>query len=396
MSGLREAYAAVAVVISGLRYRAAMSLSTVAGIALVTMVLIAFLAMASGLERTLSSTGSANVALVIGKGAKSETSSTISLQDALLLQQQLDQRIGDGRVVASAETTIIVPLEAAEGETVGMILRGVDQRAFKVRPNLRIVSGRMFRSATNEIVVGNKAAADYKGLQLGKTIRLGANQWVVVGVFDAGNSAFGSETWADLASVRMSGPDGTGVSSIRIPLSEDMNRATIEDLLTQLADRDLDVVSEQQFFASQANGLVTFIKGFGWPVAIVMAIGALVGALNTMFSSVEERARDIATLRAIGFRRRSGFVATFLESLTLSAMGALLGIGIAHILFDGFAASTLAGGMSQLGFSLDVDGATVAKAFVLAVVIGGAGGLWPAWRGARQPILKGLEAGSNG
>lgn len=394
MIGLRQMLAASSVALASLRYRAAMSLSTILGVALVSMVLVSFLAMAAGLQRTLSSTGSADVAIIFSKGAKAEATSTIAPADARLLQEQLNG-LGLGKLLSSAETVTIVPAQSRDDETIGLVLRGIGDAALSVRKNIALVSGRMFRPGTNEIIVGSRAQASFGGLDVGRPVRLGAREWLVVGVFEARNSAFGSEAWGDAAIVRAGSGPGVGVSSIRVQAEREGAMPAIERLVESMPRLDLDVVSEQQFFARQAEGLVDFIKGFGWPIAIVMATGALVGALNTMFSSVEERARDIATLRAIGFSRRSSFFATFVESVCLAMLGAAAGIGMAVLLLDGFMATTLTGGMSQLGFALDVDGGVMARAFLLAVTVGALGGLLPAWRGARQPILRGLEGGDH-
>ncbi|MED5548794.1 MAG: ABC transporter permease [Pseudomonadota bacterium] len=369
--------------------RAGLSLATIISIALVTGVLLGFLAMSNGFRATLQGTGSENVAVALRAGSQAELNSGLSSEDVRLIEEAPGvARDAEGRPLVSGELYVIVDgTKRASGTDANLPLRGVGPQALSLREGFEMVEGRMFEPGTNELVVGASVLREFSGFDLGETIRLGSNEWVVVGIFSTGGSVFESEIWADIAVIQNLYNRGTAVQSVRARLT---SVEAIEELRTWAEDEprvNLDIESETDFFASQAGGTAVLIEFVGWPLAIIMAIGALAGAWNTMYSSVDTRMREIATLRAIGFSGFAAAVGTMVESLVLAALGGLVGALAIYLLFNGVSASTLGSGFTQVVFSFAVTGGSVIAGMVMAVVIGFFGGLVPAIRSAYVPLL---------
>ena len=266
-------------------------------------------------------------------------------------------------------------------------LRGVGSQALRLRQGFEMVDGRMFEPGTNELVVGAGVIREFSNFNLGETVRLGPNEWVVVGIFSTGGSVFDSEIWADIAVIQNLYNRGTSVQSIRARLTSPEAIAELQAYEENEPRLNLDIQSETDFFAGQAGGTAVLIEVIGWPLAIVMAIGALAGAWNTMYSSVDTRMREIATLRAIGFSGFAAAVGTMVESLVLAALGGLVGAGATYLVFNGGSASTLGSGFTQVVFSFAVTGGSVITGMIMAVIIGFLGGLVPAIRSAYVPLL---------
>ncbi|WP_300541532.1 ABC transporter permease [Maricaulis sp.] len=370
--------------------RAGLSIATIISIALVTGVLLGFLAMSNGFRATLQGTGSESVAVMLRGGSQAELNSGLSSDDVRLIEDAAPgiARDAGGRPLVSGELYVIVDgIKRSSQTEANLPLRGVGERALDVREGFRIVEGRMFEPGTNELVVGAAVLREFQGFDLGETIRLGTNEWVVVGIFSTGGSVFESEIWADLAVIQNLYNRGTGVQSIRARLT---SPGALEDLQAWEEDEprlNLDIENETEFFADQAGGTAVLIEYIGWPLAIIMAIGALAGAWNTMYSSVDTRMREIATLRAIGFSGFAASVGTMVESLVLAAIGGLVGAVAVYLLFNGVSASTLGSGFTQVVFSFAVTGGSIVAGMVMAVVIGFFGGLVPAIRSAYVPLL---------
>jgi len=372
-----------------LHQRAGLSIATVLSIALVVGVLLGFLAMAAGFRQTLSGTGSEDVAIMLRAGSQAELNSNLSAEQLRILETAPGIAAdSEGRPLVSGELYVIVDgIKRGSQSEANMPLRGVGPHAPDLRGNFTLVEGRMFEPGTNELVVGEAVQTQYLGFDLGETIRLGNNEWLVVGVFSTGGSVFEGEIWADIGVVQNLYQRGSSMQSVRARLTDP---AAIEELRT-FADEDprleLDVTSELDFYADQSGGMADVITYIGWPLAITMAIGALAGAWNTMYSSVDTRMREIATLRAIGFSGFAAAVGTMVESLVLSAIGGLVGAVAVYLLFNGVSASTLGSGFTQVVFSFAVTGGSVIAGMVMAVLIGFFGGLVPAIRSAYVPLL---------
>ncbi|MAC89363.1 ABC transporter permease [Maricaulis sp.] len=369
--------------------RAGLSLATIISIALVTGVLLGFLAMSNGFRATLQGTGSENVAVMLRGGSQAELNSGLASSQVRLIEEAPGiARDADGVPLVSGELFVIVDgIKRSSQTEANLPLRGVGEQALRLREGFEMLEGRMFETGTNELVVGAGVVREFSNFDLGETIRLGPNEWVVVGIFSTGGSVFDSEIWADIAVIQNLYNRGTGVQSIRARLT---SPDAIEDLQAYAENEprlNLDIQSETDFFAGQAGGTAVLIEFVGWPLAIVMAIGALAGAWNTMYSSVDTRMREIATLRAIGFSGFAAAVGTMVESLVLAAIGGLLGAGAIYLAFNGVSASTLGSGFTQVVFSFAVTGGSVLAGMTMAVIIGFLGGLVPAIRSAYVPLL---------
>lgn len=364
-----------------------MSFSTVVAIALVVTVLLAFLAMGTGFRKTLSGTGAEDIALILRKGSTGELSSVVTRDEQRVLDEAPGIAKVDGKPLASPELYVIVDaVKKSSGTKANMPLRGIGPNGLALRANASIIEGRLFKPGSNEIVVGRGLLKEFSGFELGKTVRFGVNTWKVVGVFEADGSAFESELWADLPVIQSLFKRGNTVQTVRARLTSPAALKTLQDYIKSDPRLNVEAQSEKQFYAEQSKRLSSVIQRLGWPLGIAMALGALSGALNTMYSSVSARAGEIRTLRIIGFGSISTFVGTMVEAMVLTAAGALLGIAITWLFFDGLTASTIGGSFSQVVFDFRLSGANIINGFVLAMIVGFLGGLFPAWRAARQKI----------
>lgn len=369
-----------------------LSLSTVAAVALVVMVLLTFLAMANGFQRTITGSGSPEVAVLLRAGAESELNSVVTRDQARLIEDAPGvAKSAAGAPLVSPELYLTVDgIKRSTRTKANLPLRGVSPEGAAVRKGVTIAEGRMFSPGANEIVVGRGLLKEFDGFELGRTVRFGTSNWTVVGVFSADGSVFESEIWADLPVVQSLFKRENVIQTIRLRLT---SPAALDELKA-FNDNDprlkLDVKSEAQYFAQQAAQTSDLIQYLGWPLAIAMSIGALAGALNTMYSSVAARATEIATLRAIGFGSFPAFAGTLIESLVLSAIGGAAGAAATFFIFDGFTAATLGASFTQVVFSFKLSPALIGQGVVLALAIGFVGGLFPAIRAARLPIVRGL------
>jgi putative ABC transport system permease protein len=369
-----------------------LSLSTVVAVALVVMVLLAFLAMANGFQRTVSNSGAADVAIVLRAGSQSEINSTVSREQVQLLQEGpgIAKRT-DGKPLISAELYLVVDgIKRSSQTKANLPMRGIGQEGPALRRGISLVEGRMFSAGSNEIVVGKGLTREFEGLGLGDTITLAASRWTVVGVFEAEGSVFESEIWADLPVVQSLFRRHNVFQTVRVRLIEPAALEAFKHYVDNDPRLKLDVRSEGDYFADQASRTTDLIQKLGWPLAIAMAFGALAGALNTMYSSVAARATEIATLRAIGFGGFAAFVGTLIEALILATIGGLVGATATFLIFDGLSASTLGASFTQVVFTFRLTPTIVFEGIFLALTIGLIGGILPAIRAARMPIVQGL------
>jgi putative ABC transport system permease protein len=387
--------AAVTVInIKSIPQRFWLSLSTVVAVALVVIVLLSFLAMANGFQRTLTSSGDNDVAIVLRAGSQAEINSTVSRDQVRLIEDGPGiARGSNGKPLVSAELYLIVDgLKRSSQTKANVPLRGIGQEGATVRKGIKVTEGRMFNPGANEIVVGKGLLREFQGFEIGRTVAFATTRWTVVGIVEATGSVFESEIWADLPVVQSLFNRNNVFQTVRARLQ---NPAAL-DTLKRFVDEDprlkLDVKSEAAYFADQAAQTSDLIHKLGWPLAIAMALGALAGALNTMYSSVTARAVEIATLRAIGFGGFPAFVGTLVESLILAALGGVIGAMATYLIFDGFSASTLGASFTQVVFHFTLSPSLIAQGVVLALAVGVAGGLFPAIHAARMPIVAGLSS----
>lgn len=378
--------------LKSLRQRLWLSLSTIVAVALVVMVLLAFLAMANGFQHTIASSGAPDVAVILRGGSQSEVNSVVSRDQVRLVEEGPGiARTADGKPLASAELYLVVDgIKRTSGTKANLPLRGIGPEGASVRRGIRITEGRMLARGTNEIVVGKALQREFAGFDLGATVPIGSARWSVVGIFEADGSVFESEIWADLPVVQSLFKRDNAFQTIRARLENEAALPTLKGFVENDPRLKLDVKSETEYFAEQASRTTDLIQKLGWPLAIAMAFGALAGALNTMYSSVAARATEIATLRAIGFGGLPAFIGTLVESLILASIGGLVGAVATLLIFNGLSASTLGASFTQVVFSFQLTPALAAEGLILALLVGLIGGLFPALRAARMPIVAGL------
>ena len=295
--------------------------------------------------------------------------------------------------LASAELFVIINLpKRSTGTDANIPLRGISPAAYDVRGNIVLTAGRRFEPGKNEVIVGAGAARQFSGLDLGNTMRVGQNDWTVVGIFTAGGGVAESEIWSDASVLQPAYQRGDSYQSVYAKLASVEAYQQFNDALTTNPQLNVKVVRQSDFYAEQSTLVTAFIRGLGVTIAGLMALGALFGALNTMYSLVSARTREIATLRALGFGSSPVIVSVMLESLVLALVGGIVGALAAYLAFDGFTTSTINWQtFSQVAFAFQVSPELLVRAIVWSVVIGLFGGLFPAIHAARIPIAAALR-----
>lgn len=366
--------------------RAWMSVASIVAVALTITVLLFFLALSNGLAETIKGSGADDVAVVIREGSNAELNSVVTRDQLNILATGPGALQRDGRPVASGELLVIVDGEKrSTGTKANMPFRGIGPEGLALRRSVKITQGRMFNPGTNEIVVGAGLLREFAGFEFGKTINLRGTAWQVVGVFEAPGTIFESELWADVAVTQSLFNRPNVYQTMRIQLISPEAMQAFKDWAKADARlKQLEVLSEREYYARQATQSTQGFTFIAWILGVMMAIGALAGALNTMYSSVAARSAEIATLRIIGFSGYAAFFGTMVEALALSALGGVIGILLAFIAFNGRTTSTLGSGFTQLVFKFDLSPQIIVSAIVVAVIIGLFGGFLPGVRAARQ------------
>jgi putative ABC transport system permease protein len=366
----------------------------VIGIAGVVGVLVALLAMGEGLQATLRGSGSDDAAIVLRAGSQAEANSVLMHSDALLIAQAPGIARGtDGKPLASPELLLSASLPKKDGKDGGVTVRGVTPEVWAVRSNAKLVSGRAFKPGTLELDVGKGVAAEFKGMAVGDSIKLANQQWKIVGVFDS-NDSYNSEIWADLDTIGPVYHRGSSVSSVTAKLTSPAAFSRFKASLAANPQLKVDAETTQKYFSDQSSGIDKPVKVVGTTIAVIMAIGAIFGALNSMYAAVATRSREIATLRAVGFRGTPVVVSVLLETMLLALAGGVLGALVAWLIFGHFTASSTAGGgtgFTQMIFQFRVTPALVWNGLKWALAIGFIGGLFPAMRAARLPVTTALR-----
>ncbi len=392
MRFLNQIVAVTRLNILNLPQRIATSVVSIVGVTAVVLVFAAVLSMAKGFERTLTAAGSDDVAIVLRSGATSEMMSGFSHEQTQQIANLPGVRRDGDRPVSSAELFVIVDVPKIKtGKDANVPFRGVDASAFGVRDDVRIVDGRMFETGKNELIVGRGAQLEFAGLETGATVRFGRVDWEVVGAFTAGGSVSESEIWTDTPVLQDAYRRGASYQSVRVRLDSPESFAAFSDALASDPRFDVDVYTERDWYASQAEATAGFIRLLGYPVTFLMAIGAVFGALNSMYASVSSRGTEIATLRALGFGPVAVLVSTIIESTLLALVGGLVGGALAFVVFNGFRVSTLGSSFSQVVFDFAVTPDLLTQGIVVALIIGFVGGFLPALRAARLPVAQALR-----
>src|SRR6266480_747348 len=353
---------------------------TLGGVALVVFVFAGVLMLARGLEATLVETGSPDNAIVLRRAAGSELVSQIDRGTASVLETQPEVAPAkDGRPLLSREVVVVINLfkKTTNGMS-NVSVRGVSPQAFELRPAFRITAGRPFQFGTHEVVVGRNIAARFKGVALGGELSFGGDRWTVVGIADAGGTGFDSEIWGDADQ-----------------LMQAFGRPVYSSVTFRLRDprsQSLELKREQDFYREQSQAMAKFIKILGLVVTTIFSVGAMIGAMITMYAAVASRVVEVGTLRALGFQRRSVLTAFLVESVLLATAGGAAGVGLASLLSFARVSTLNFGSFSEIGFGFALSPGVITSALIFAVVMGVVGGFLPAVRAARLNIVNALRA----
>lgn len=393
MSTLTQIREIVVMNLKSIPQRLGASLVIIIGIAGVVGVLVAMLSMSTGLNQTLTATGDPNRAIVLRGGSNGELASFLDRSSVTLIKQDpAIARDHDRLPLASGELIVITEVPR-KGQRSGanVSLRGIEPKGLSIRPKLKLIEGRRFKPGLRELIVGKGAYHQFDGLQVGSKLKFRGSYWDVVGVFESGD-AHDSELWADLDTVQ-SAFGRSGMSSVIVRLNYREAFNALKQRLESNPQLNVEVKTEQDYFSSQSSGLTKQIGFLTSIVTVIMAFGALFGALNTMYSAVSARTAEIGTLRALGFGNAPVIASVMAEAMFLSLLGGVLGAGIAYALFNNYSVSTLGGGFTQIAFNFAITPGLVAQGLSWALGIGFFGGLAPAVRAARLPVTAALRGG---
>ena len=393
MGGLRQVAAVTLLNLRTIPQRLGSSAVAVVGIAGVVVVLVAVLSIAEGFFATMQSAGSPTRALIMRSGADSEMTSGLSGPETDIIKQAPGIARDGQRAIGSAELFVIIDLpKRSTGTDANVPLRGIESSALQVRDEVKVVQGRPLKFGTNEVIVGRAASRLFSGLDVGSDIKSGQNIWKVVGIFDARGSVAETEIWCDARALQGAYRRGNSFQSVLVKMTSPQAFDELKNWLTSNPQVNVSVRREQEYYAAQSRALTTVIRTIGFAIAGLMGIGAIFGAILTMYTAVATRSREIATLRALGFNSFAVVVSVLAESLGLAAMGGLLGGLIAYAGFNGYQTSTLNfQTFSQVAFAFRVTPALLVLGLVYALAMGLVGGLMPAIRAARLPISSALR-----
>lgn len=388
----RQAFAISGIGIRSIPERWAPSLVIVIGLAGVVGVFTALLAMAVGFESTLKATGRSDAVIIMRGGSDEELNSAFDRDSTDVIKQEPGIATGaDGKPLASAEMMVIAELLRRDDTKNGanITVRGVEPAAFALRPHLKIIAGRNFTPGLRELIVGSGVLRQFQGADIGQVVRMRGSNWTVVGEFESGDS-HDSELWTDI-NVARSTFGRTGSSSVLAALEGPGGLAKLKAAIAAEPRLTVDVLREQDYFSGQTKQFREQIGFLAGLVTVIMALGAVFAALNSMYAAVAARGKEIATLRAIGFSGTPVLISVMIEALLLALAGGVLGALIAYVLFNNLSVSTLGQNFTQVVFNFKVTPQLVARGLVIAAVIGMIGGFLPALRAARAPVTTSLR-----
>ena len=367
--------------------------ATVFGIAGVVAVLVGVLSIAAGFKQAMTVSGAPDAAVVLRSGADSEMVSGLGRDQTRVIADSPGVAHTSQGPLSSAELFVIINMpKRSTGLDANVTLRGVEASALQVRDKVKLVSGRMFEWGKDEVIVGTGAVQEFSGLEVGSKIKVGRYEWPVVGMFSAGGGVAESEIWSDAKVLQEAYNRGDSFQSVYVKLNSPGAFQEFKDSLTSNPQLSVKVVRQSEYYAEQSQFMTRLITTLGFWIAFLMAIGAVFGALNTMYSAVSTRTREIATLRALGFGRGAVVVSLMIESLLLALVGGAIGGGLAYFAFNNFHTSTMNfQSFSQVTFAFQVTPELLVRGISWAALIGLIGGLFPAIRAARLPIASALR-----
>jgi putative ABC transport system permease protein len=365
----------------------------IVGIAGVVVVFVSVLSIASGFTAAMRGSGSPSRAIVMRSGADSEMTSGLSRNEVEVIKQAPGTRRDGQNALLSAELFVIIDIPKKSTNTSANVpMRGVEPTAQLVRDEMSLIEGRMFEFGTNEIIVGRGASGQFAGLTVGNTLRSGQNSWTVVGIFESDGGVAETEIWCDARVLQGAYRRGTTFQTVLARLDSSESFDTFRDWLTSNPQLNVQVRRETEYYAQQSQALNTLIRSVGFGIAALMGIGAVFGAILTMYTAVSTRSREIATLRALGFNSTSVVISVLAESLALGAIGGIIGGVGAYLAFNGYQTSTMNfQTFSQVAFAFQVTRQLLVTGLIYALLMGLVGGLFPAIRAARLPIPSALR-----
>jgi putative ABC transport system permease protein len=369
------------------------SLTAVFGIAGVVVVFVGVLSIAAGFRSAMTSTGRHDIAIVLREGAANEMSSNLGRDEGRIIKDAPGVQRDQGNPAASLELFAIINLpKRTTGTDANVPFRGIEAAGPSIRDHFKIIQGKMFERGRNEVIAGVNAAREFAGLEVGQTIRLGKTEWHVVGIFSDGGGVGDSEMWTDITVLQSAYQRGDSFQSAVVKLVAPEKFQEFKDFLTSNPQVKVKVERQDDFYSEQSSITTQFITVLGSTIALMMALGALLGALNTMYNAVASRGREIATLRALGFGAAPVVCSVLAESLALALVGGTVGGLAAYLAFDGYAAATMNfQTWSQIAFAFAVTPQLLASGIVIAAIVGFFGGLFPAIRAARLPVATALR-----
>lgn len=370
-----------------------LAIATALGIGLVVAILVLALALANGFEKSLVETGSPGNVLVLRKGADSELSSGIDRDGANVIKSLGDVAVGkDGRPMASPEVVVLLNQERKNGRgTSNVTIRGVDREGLALRDGVKVMAGRDVQPGAAEVIVGRRIANRFEGFGLGDKVRLNQRDFNVVGHFTAGGSAFESEVWGDNA-VLMPVLRGDVFQSLTFRMKDPARFAAIKKELERDPRLAVQVKRESDYYTEQSSGLANTMRVMGFLVVIIMAVGAIFAAMNTMFASIGARSREIATLLTLGFRPGAVMLSFMVESILIALAGGLIGCLLALPINGTATSTTNFSTFSEVAFAFQITPVALAIGMLFSLILGVVGGFLPAWKAARQPLAAAMRA----
>ena len=366
---------------------------TAGGMALVVYVFATVLMLSAGLEQTLVATGQDDNVVVIRRGSQTEVQSGIARMQAAVVESLPEIALAaDGRPLISKEPVVLINLpKRSSGKPANVVIRGVTQTGLALRPQVKLVEGRMFRPGTAEVIAGRSIADGFQGAGLGETLRFASRDWTIVSVFDAGHTAFDTEIWGD-AEQMLQAFRRTGYSSLLFRLNDPAQFDAVKLFIESDPRLTLEAKREKRFYAEQSEALSKFISYLGTSISIIFSIGAVIGAAITMYASVASRTGEIGTLRALGFSRAAILVAFLGEALLLGLIGGIVGLAAASVMQALSISTTNFQTFAEIAFSFTLTPGIVIASLIFALAMGFVGGFLPAARAARMKIVDALRA----
>ncbi|MEM9573232.1 MAG: ABC transporter permease [Pseudomonadota bacterium] len=372
--------------LKGLADRKGLVAATMLCVALVVATLLGLDALNHGLRKTLAQSGDPNIVIIMRGGSQAEINSTVNREQLDILQG------APGIGAISPEINLVVDgYRRDDGERANISMRGISSAGVELRDGVGLVAGRWPEIGSPELVVGAKIAESYRGMEVGDLVEFGSANWTVVGHFETDGSIFESEIWGDLTAVQNLFERANSVQSVRVRVEDSVTLSALSAFNETDPRLQLSVRSEADYYAAQASRTSELAQYLAWPLAIVMAIGAVIGAVNTMLSSVATRAKEIATLRVLGYGRMAVFNGLMIECIVICMLAGVIGAGISYVLLDGITASTLGGGITRIGYSLEFTLSGFIQGIVLAVGIGFLGALIPALLASVKSVTDNLN-----